>query len=334
MKISVFLQHIVPLCALLCFVSACSENADAPPLPTEPAAAETVPSTPVPDTAEEAVEVEEDDPFEEFEVESDDEMPPPVVDAKGGIRIDATARLPKYLAEYNLFKDPANQVPNTGLIPYYLNTGHFSDNAAVMRFIWLPPGKRATFHPIGRFTFPPGTALIQTFSYSQKEDPAKMRLVETRVLLNQPGKGWNLSSYKWDATGTSARKAVAGGLVPVSYVSAANEARDFDYLIPNKNDCKRCHENEEVVFALGLTARNLNRDVDYGAGTENQLAHWIKQGLLDGVPEDLSAVEKGPEWSDPATGSVTERARMWLDVNCAHCHNPKGAGSVSGLDLS
>ena len=31
--------------------------------------------------------------------------------------------------------------------------------------------------------------------------------------------------------------------------------------------------------------------------------------------------------------SISERARSWLHVNCAHCHNPLGSARTSGLDL-
>src|SRR3546814_1107131 len=40
-----------------------------------------------------------------------------------------------------------------------------------------------------------------------------------------------------------------------------------------------------------------------------------------------------PQWDDPKAGSVAERARAYLDVNCAHCHNPAGSASNSGLFL-
>jgi mono/diheme cytochrome c family protein len=38
-------------------------------------------------------------------------------------------------------------------------------------------------------------------------------------------------------------------------------------------------------------------------------------------------------WNDPKTGTLDERARAYLEVNCAHCHNPKGPARTSALDL-
>ena len=40
-----------------------------------------------------------------------------------------------------------------------------------------------------------------------------------------------------------------------------------------------------------------------------------------------------PVWNDPASGSVDDRARAYLDVNCAHCHNRAGPANTSGLWL-
>jgi len=48
-------------------------------------------------------------------------------------------------------------------------------------------------------------------------------------------------------------------------------------------------------------------------------------------PEALKPVM--PRWDDPASGSLQDRARAYLDVNCAHCHNPEGSASNSGLFL-
>jgi hypothetical protein len=38
-------------------------------------------------------------------------------------------------------------------------------------------------------------------------------------------------------------------------------------------------------------------------------------------------------WNDPSSGSVNDRARLWLDINCAHCHQHNGPASTSGLFL-
>ncbi len=39
-------------------------------------------------------------------------------------------------------------------------------------------------------------------------------------------------------------------------------------------------------------------------------------------------------WDDPHSGSLDERARAWLEINCAHCHNPIGPARNAGLDLT
>jgi hypothetical protein len=32
-----------------------------------------------------------------------------------------------------------------------------------------------------------------------------------------------------------------------------------------------------------------------------------------------------PKWDDPKSGTVQDRARAYLAVNCSHCHNPEEA---------
>ena len=40
-----------------------------------------------------------------------------------------------------------------------------------------------------------------------------------------------------------------------------------------------------------------------------------------------------PLWEDRAKVSAASAARGYLDVNCAHCHQPGAGASNSGLDL-
>jgi hypothetical protein len=40
--------------------------------------------------------------------------------------------------------------------------------------------------------------------------------------------------------------------------------------------------------------------------------------------EDVSNVRSMPAWDDAANHSLVERARTYLDVNCAHCQTEGG----------
>jgi hypothetical protein len=76
----------------------------------------------------------------------------------------------------------------------------------------------------------------------------------------------------------------------------------------------------------------MNRDFNYPDMTENELARMTRLGLLDGAPSP-DAAPKLPVWNDPSTGDVASRARAYLEINCAHCHNPVGLARTTGLTL-
>jgi hypothetical protein len=61
----------------------------------------------------------------------------------------------------------------------------------------------------------------------------------------------------------------------------------------------------------------------------NQIADWSARGILAAAPDAPPAV---PLATDPSA-SLSDRARSWLDVNCAHCHKADGSASNSGLFL-
>ena len=86
------------------------------------------------------------------------------------------------------------------------------------------------------------------------------------------------------------------------------------------------------MLPIGPTARSLNRDYDYADGAANQLDYWAGRGILTGAPEDTSTIDTIPMFED-TSADLNARARGYMDVNCAHCHSPTGAGSTSGLFL-
>src|SRR6202012_1763850 len=81
-------------------------------------------------------------------------------------------------------------------------------------------------------------------------------------------------------------------------------------------------------------ARHLNRDYDYTAGSENQLAHLVKLGYLsDWNDATTAATPKNAHWGK-VRQALDARARAYPEVNCGHCHNPKGPANTTALDLT
>jgi uncharacterized repeat protein (TIGR03806 family) len=247
-----------------------------------------------------------------------------------------TASAPEKLSQYGFFAgDLARQQPDSGVIPYKLNTPLFSDYAEKLRFVKLPPGQSVKYTDTGVLNFPVGTTLIKTFYYPNDfRDSAKgRRLMETRLLVHEPA-GWKALTYVWNTEQTDAWLEVAGETKTVQYVDAQGTARQHEYVVPNLNQCKGCHNRQEVMTPIGPSVRQLNGELTYAGATkgENQLRHWQRTGILSGMPP-LADCPKMPVWDQPETGSLNDRARAWLDINCAHCHNPQGPAMTSGLNL-
>lgn len=233
------------------------------------------------------------------------------------------------LGAYRLFTDEAARTPNASVIPYALNTPLFSDYADKRRYVFLPAGERAAYRADGVMAFPVGAVLVKTFAYPVG---GRERFIETRLLIHKKS-GWVALPYVWNAAQTEARLAIAGATIPVTWTAAGGGAHATNYLVPNTNQCKECHSRNKTLVPLGPTAGNLNGAFPYAEGAENQLAHWVRLGLLDGAPA-ATAAPRWPRWDDPNDQTLDARARAYLHANCAHCHNPEGAASNSGLDLT
>ena len=213
------------------------------------------------------------------------------------VRVDVDARRPAMLlSEYHLFADLPNQVPNAGVIPYQLTTAQFLDHAQSRHYMYLPPGTKATYHDRDVFDFPVGSVLVQTIAFARDLNDASAgeQLVETRLMIHQT-KGWVAVPYLWNEQGSDARRAVVGGKTDVAWRHYDGSERHLQFITPDMNQCKRCHKNEEIVAPIGTRACYLNREIDTGKGTMNQLAHWDQLGLLDGLPQDRSTIARVPD---------------------------------------
>ena len=219
---------------------------------------------------------------------------------------------PATLSAYGFFNGSPDS-PNPLLIPYTLATPLFSDYSNKRRFIYLPPGTRMTANGEGLVSFPIGAAIIKSFGYPQPD--GSYRTIETRLLLHR-AEGWVALPYIWRADGSDADLRIAGGRTPVTFTTPSGETRTISYAVPNRNQCKTCHELSQVVTPIGPKLRNLELGATHRPLVEG--ADWTAPRL--------------PRWDDAAQ-PLAPRARAYLDANCAHCHNPRGSASNSGLFL-
>lgn len=241
----------------------------------------------------------------------------------------------KKLSEYHLFRgELKNLEANDGVLPYSLNSTLFTDYAHKARFVWMPVGKAAEYSPESEFKFPVGAVLVKNFFYpfDFRDESKGRRIIETRLLIHRED-GWVGLPYIWNEEQTDAQLELAGGRTDVSWIHDDGSQRSVNYVIPNKNQCKGCHEYDKAMVPIGTKAKHLNLEFAYADGEMNQLEKWTANGYLAGYAPSTET-PKLAVWDDEKTGTLDERARAWLDINCAHCHNAKGPGNTSGFFLN
>lgn len=260
---------------------------------------------------------------------------------------------PKSLREWGMVQTSDGAlVLGARVTPYDLTTPLFTDYAQKLRTIWMPPGVSAGYTPDDALSFPVGTVITKTFFYPtgakgrvlRQWDPRQfhdgdglklkqVRMIETRLLIRRP-EGWTALTYLWNEAQTDAVLHRVGAAVPLTMTGSDGKDETFSYIVPNATQCSACHATNVAtreIQPIGPKARLLNRDFAYSDRTENQLSRLTAMGYLKGVADPGQAPLQ-VSWTD-AAASTEARARAYLDVNCGHCHNPKGAAATSGLYL-
>lgn len=243
----------------------------------------------------------------------------------------------KNLSEYGFFSGKLNDLtPAERVLIYEPASSLFTDYAHKSRFIWMPKGVSAEISledEEGKMNFPNQTIIIKNFYYPEdfRKPEGKRRIIETRLMVKDNDK-WVAYPYVWNEEQTDAELKIAGGQTDVTWIDENGIAQEIEYIIPNKNQCKSCHNFNEEMMPIGVKAMHLNHELNYGEEQINQLEMWHKMGYIKeflGTENYASVVNYHDE-----TLPLNKRAMAYLDINCAHCHNPNGTASTSGLVLT
>ncbi len=239
-----------------------------------------------------------------------------------------------WLSDFNLFVNfnPNDIIANGQGIGYELNSTLFTDFSDKYRFMFVPEQQSLQFQEITDFDFPTGSTLVKIFSLSTNNEN---KIVEVRLSIKREN-GWVYLPYIWVESLQDAFFYREGFKID-SLVESNRQRIQFSYEIPSSSNCLECHKGEiksdEVSFhPIGLKARHLNKVIMHQGEQVNQLALWESLGLINGLPEDLTKIDTMPDWRDESA-NLQDRAKAYLDINCAHCHSEGGSAALSGLRL-
>jgi mono/diheme cytochrome c family protein len=233
---------------------------------------------------------------------------------------------PLLLSQTGALTDLKTLQPAPGLIPYDINVPFWSDGAQKKRWIALPgrtESDRINFHPAGEWQFPRGTVFVKQFEIGGTAATPPVRLETRFIVVTGPSQVYG-ASYRWRADNSDADLVVQPHRENVSYTNAEG-VQSQSWYFPGLRDCKICH-TAQAGGVLGVNTRQMNRAFAGDESTSNQLLLWAHNGMFDqsitiGEVASFSKLLPPNDEKQP----LVDRARSYLDANCAQCHRPGGA---------
>jgi len=230
---------------------------------------------------------------------------------------------PATLSATGAFADLATLTPAPGLVAYEPNVAFWSDHARKRRWFALPDAtSQFGFAADGPWTVPAGAVWVKHFDLDlTRGNPATARRIETRFLVRTATGVYGLT-YRWNDAQTDATLVPDEGAAQNFTVVENGVARPQTWRFPGRAECLTCH-TPAGGHALTFNTRQLNRDHTFPGGTANTIAALAQAGYLTGAPASPAGLPALAPIADPSF-SLEARARAYLDVNCAYCHQPGG----------
>jgi hypothetical protein len=243
--------------------------------------------------------------------------------------------LPTNLSLTGVFANTPAMAPAATFIPYSPNVPLWSDGAQKVRYFSIPntgapltPSEQISYAPTFTWSFPAGTVFVKTFELlTNQSDPASLRRLETRLLVRDTNGAVYGVTYKWRANNSDADLLYTNLTEAIPIQTPGGVVTQMWYY-PSPGDCLQCH-TAPANYVLGVNARQLNGSLTYSNGvTDNQLRSLNRVGLLYPAIDEsqITNIEQLSSLTN-ATASYQQRARSYLDANCAQCHvQPGGSG--------
>ncbi len=247
-----------------------------------------------------------------------------------------SGRLPLTLSQVGVFSDTTNLVPARGLLPYAPNAPFWSDNAIKSRWLAVPwngglatPDQQIGFTTNGAWSFPAGSVFVKHFSLvtDQTQSNAPLRRLETRLLVRDNYGAVFGATYKWRPDNSDA-DLLTNSLNENILITTSTGTQTQTWFYPSPANCLSCH-TAAAGYVLGVNTRQLNGNFDYpGTGVaDNQLRALNHLGLFNPAFDEAAITNFSQMVALTNQNATLEnRARSYVDVNCAYCHMPGGSG--------
>ena len=225
------------------------------------------------------------------------------------------------LSGYNVYAGNWSDLePTEDYQLYELGSSLYTNHAEKQRLIKLPEGTEMIYNGNGLPEFPNGSIIVKTFYYYvDKRDPSLgKRVIETRLLVKRENL-WNMATYVWNEEQNEATLNLKGIDTQVDWIDDEGIKHSISYNVPSEKECIACHQKDELATPIGPSYRNLNFEVLRNGTPINQLENFKSIGLMNNF--NIKEVSQLPDFHDE-TLSLETRTRAYLDMNCAHCHQP------------
>ena len=240
-----------------------------------------------------------------------------------------TSAIPKRISRTGLFRDILAKTVNPGITRFEINAALWSDGAAKIRYLILPPDSRIEYREDSAYGFPTGAVLVKNFLIDTVQgDPSSRIYLETRLLVKQFADDsvadWYGFSYRWlrDQTDAELVDPLSGLETTIPTYAADGRPVQKKWSFPSQGACWRCHMpgGRDV---LGFHTAELNRPA-FSDSSVNQLRAFVDADVFQGT--DFPEFANSPRWAalSDSTQSLEKRARSYLAANCSFCHGAEG----------